>query len=1373
MLASRWSLLFVAAALIGHLLGNASSAGADERCDCYSPTFNEDTAALLIWQLASGGSLSDPLSYFPICNLPNEGPDPAAGDPLRIAPTAIDAIQISNRFSPAFSTPGDLGGPIIGTITTGSATYHSLGILAGDNETFGRSDIVLDAKGILTLKEALQASGVRAPDGVTNLAITGFTVRSEGFVAIRDVDIRGAIAVSSELPTEGYTLSSHDVRISGHVRSGDVLIGQGPGSTGRLDLANGATLEQTEGFGLMFAGVEGIGVLTVGASGRVVSDGLFAGTGDNGTGVVEVGADGKLLVNRSQFARVEIGRRSHAELSIAARGEVQISSALQIGSEAGGDGSVFVGPGALLHSSSPFGNLQMGGLDLGSGGPGKGRLDIEGGAVRLGGRALIGAAEAGVGDVTVIGGELSVRERLVVGHGGKGTLRVARGGALHIESALDGEGLRIGRYASGSGLVEFADADSSVTGLGTRATIGLLGDGTLVLNRGFQLAMPAGTIVLGQEAGAVGRITVEGTGTRLSSSELRIGDKGVGRVTVVGGGLLQTESNATLGEGDGPAGRISSVEVDGSDSRWEIGSLLQSTDFIMGNRSGARVIVKNGGRVDVKSGGRLLVGSKASGDIDIQSGGQLLAKGDLVLGEFATGEGSVRVDGSEAKLTAGHAATIGAQGSGSLYLANGGTLELASGLLTSRTMVLGQETGSHGLLDIRGLGSALQLEAMKVGAAGEGQLVIGAGGFLGVHGDLEIGGTTATGRGRTEVLGAGARMDARRIALGTRRTDFFGANEPSLLIRDHATVKSEVADIGVESPASFRLDQGALWEAGRVRMGVNISSVANEGLITTGATLKAERLDLTAIGHNSLTLQAGKLEVYNGHLKIGADGTDRARLAVELGSEVRTTDDFQIHLGSDEVDEAELKIGVGSSVSTADLLASGRSLVTVDGGVLDVEGLLLPGSNSIISIDNGGQVKTDILQPAGASSFRIEVDNGSELAVNQLLNIPFLHVKNAGRVVDRRTNIMPANQLDVFTLLAESGGIIDFRGGTAFLPAGGAWRVTEGSQMKVARLTTFGGSQLEVSDGARLEADVAQLTKGHHMLVAGEGASFEAGTVVIREPNGLKISNGATARFGTLSLQDGGSVTMSGGALQVAKFLQVEGQTFGSARPLNVRGGGVVIGEATPVANSLVVGAGGELRGSPNVVGDVVMSGGRMAPGFSPGKAVIDGDLVVKAGSSFDMEIGGLGEGMLDFIDVAGALMIEPGATLNLIFIDGFAPSAGDVMKLFRVGGDISGQFSEIKVHNLAAGWTYEFAPAAGSMELTSLSNGTFTGVPEPTAALPAAVGAIGLAISTRRRQMRKPSDAHPRPAKDQARQQRVAFDPYAPSRPRGLRWLL
>ncbi|QDT73166.1 hypothetical protein [Lacipirellula limnantheis] len=53
------------------------------------------------------------------------------------------------------------------------------------------------------------------------------------------------------------------------------------------------------------------------------------------------------------------------------------------------------------------------------------------------------------------------------------------------------------------------------------------------------------------------------------------------------------------------------------------------------------------------------------------------------------------------------------------------------------------------------------------------------------------------------------------------------------------------------------------------------------------------------------------------------------------------------------------------------------------------------------------------------------------------------------------------------------------------------------------------------------------------------------------------------------------------------------------------------------------------------------------------------------------------------------SLLIVRGATLNLIFIDGFAPSADDVMKLFRVGGNITGQFSEIKVHNLAAGWTY------------------------------------------------------------------------------------
>ncbi|MFK7759975.1 MAG: GC-type dockerin domain-anchored protein [Phycisphaerales bacterium] len=100
--------------------------------------------------------------------------------------------------------------------------------------------------------------------------------------------------------------------------------------------------------------------------------------------------------------------------------------------------------------------------------------------------------------------------------------------------------------------------------------------------------------------------------------------------------------------------------------------------------------------------------------------------------------------------------------------------------------------------------------------------------------------------------------------------------------------------------------------------------------------------------------------------------------------------------------------------------------------------------------------------------------------------------------------------------------------------------------------------------------------------------------------------------------------------------------------------------------------------GGPGTAGMVFVEDG-ISPGFSPGIARFDGDLMLGQTGSTLFEIAGTSPGAVghDQIVVAGTFGVGGSASIELI--DGFVPSAGDTFQLLEFGA-ITGGFSSLTI---------------------------------------------------------------------------------------------
>ena len=130
----------------------------------------------------------------------------------------------------------------------------------------------------------------------------------------------------------------------------------------------------------------------------------------------------------------------------------------------------------------------------------------------------------------------------------------------------------------------------------------------------------------------------------------------------------------------------------------------------------------------VTSGTAVLIGSGGTGTFTLQGGGTGSASGELVLGTSVGSSGTMTVADSFSKWSGSSNVSVGESGAGSLSVRSGGTLVTgpdASGLSGS----IGTQSTGNGIVTVQG-GDWTAHGALQIGAAGTGTLQLLQGGTL-------------------------------------------------------------------------------------------------------------------------------------------------------------------------------------------------------------------------------------------------------------------------------------------------------------------------------------------------------------------------------------------------------------------------------------------------------------------------------------------------------------------------------------------------------------------------------------------------------------------------------------------------------------------
>jgi T5SS/PEP-CTERM-associated repeat protein len=485
-------------------------------------------------------------------------------------------------------------------------------------------------------------------NGALNVAAGGLVSNTVGLIA----------ATVSSTSTATVTGAN-----STWTNSGGLVVGQS--GNGTLNVLNGGTVTDTDGTLGANVGATGIALVN-GTNSRWTNSGLLL-VGSNGTGTLTVQSGG------------------------AASGNV-----ITIGSNATGDVTVD-GVGSTLTSNQ---HINIG---LSS----SGTLTVQNGGAVSNTFAVVGSSVGANGTATVTGANSiwTNSSTLDVGQFASGRLNVLNGGKVSDTNGT------LGSNAGVTGIATVSGANSSWTNSGL-LLIGRNGTGTLNIQNG---GAASGNVVTIGFTGT-GDVTVDGTGSTLTSTQhINLGN---GTLTVQNGGSV-SNTFASLGAFGAPA----TATVTGANSTWTNSAYIR-----VGEAATATLNILNGGRVsnataDIGMGasgtvtvngagstwtnaGVLSVGVNSTGILNIQGGGVVSSTGTALIGTNGGTIGIVNVTGAGSTWTNSNHVNVGAFGTGTLTIADGGTV-------SGTAVVIAAGPGSTGTLNI---GAASAAPAAAPGA---------------------------------------------------------------------------------------------------------------------------------------------------------------------------------------------------------------------------------------------------------------------------------------------------------------------------------------------------------------------------------------------------------------------------------------------------------------------------------------------------------------------------------------------------------------------------------------------------------------------------------------------------------------------------------
>ena len=185
-----------------------------------------------------------------------------------------------------------------------------------------------------------------------------------------------------------------------------------------------------------------------------------------------------------------------------------------------------------------------------------------------------------------------------------------------------------------------------------------------------------------------------------------------------------------------------------------------------------------------------------------------------------------------------------------------------------------------------------------------------------------------------------------------------------------------------------------------------------------------------------------------------------------------------------------------------------------------------------------------------------------------------------------------------------------------------------------------------------------------------------------------------------LSATDVGSLTDIGGTVTLGDApLDIE-QLVRAGDEVNVEDGGVLAVGGKLTTDKVTIKPGGEAKGDGEIEAEVE-NNGSVKPGKSPERLTITGDFTQGADGVLVLEIGGpLSALEHDVLAVNGDAIIA--GTVIIDFIDGFAPSVGQMFNVFEVTGTLDLSAANFVVQNAPPGVTVDPAAADGAVTIVS-----------------------------------------------------------------------
>ena len=616
----------------------------------------------------------------------------------------------------------------------------------------------------------------------------------------------------------------------------------------------------------------------------------------------------------------------------------------------------------------------------------------------------------------------------------------------------------LGQNAGSNGTITVDGAHSLLSPFGAGSspnlslTVGGAGQGSLSVTGGA-VAEIGDKIIVGRDLNSTGSLTVDGTGSSLTSAgyggeditSVTVGASGSGTLSVTGGGLANASSPVTIGQ---DATATGSATVSGALSQFSMTSLtvgqsgsgsLQGTAGGVIKASGAAVIAQNSnsqGSLSLDASQlsmtSLTVGQAGNGTFSAIHGSVATSSGAATIAQSTGSQGSVTVDGSGSQLSF-TSLTVGQSGTGSMDLTGGG-----NGIDTGG-ITLGTNQGSSGSVMIDG--GNLQLNntngtPFTVGQSGTGQVSLtGGGSVVGQFTPMLIG-ANAGSNGSVSVSGSNTNLILNGADHSRNGTILVGQNGTGMLAASGgANLYARSINVGYTTSNSTPTGSGQLTldgagttmtlSAGNVVVGHQTSGTVS---VTNGAKVSGISLTIgdRTNGSGSVTIDGAHSLWTNTSGAIVGSGAGIGSLTISNGGQL-IAPSMNTGLGSSiDIEGGTLTLGTyGELFNFANVTNNG----TLDGYIDSVFGILSGSGNitGVLTVDGGilspgnspGAMTVGALTMRGGD-FRFEI-NSAEGTAGNALGWNLLNVEGSATVTQNIT-------LDLVSLSQANaaGSLFDF-----------------------------------------------------------------------------------------------------------------------------------------------------------------------------------------------------------------------------------------------------------------------------------------------------------------------------------------------------------